>query len=300
MSDYMQGDKDNATAVPFSDDEAEQPKEAEDLLAEDSPDASPEERITRKQKRQARIQQLLADGKQSKEEAKALRDELSGMKSEMERMKGFLAASSQRQPPAQPAADPYQKELDAIYERQSNAYAAAQAEIKAGTWNAERQKYYEREARAIELAKARVVTRAELDQRVPALQQAQVRQTWESKYPEVYGNERAFAYAKATFERRKALGDAVTNDLVDEVMNDTLTTFKLGGKRAPSASEKAKLSGLPASGTGGGGGNKGAGITLTPELRRMAVARYSDLPEAEAIKKWVNGPGKKLRAQKVL
>jgi len=78
MSDYMQGDKDNATAVPFSDDEAEQPKEAEDLLAEDSPDASPEERITRKQKRQARIQQLLADGKQSKEEAKALRGNLPG------------------------------------------------------------------------------------------------------------------------------------------------------------------------------------------------------------------------------
>ena len=81
MSDYMTGDKDNAIAVPFSDDSTESNK-AEDL-EEDSPTATPEERVTRKQKRQARIQSMLQEGKQSKEELTSLRAEQAATRAEL-------------------------------------------------------------------------------------------------------------------------------------------------------------------------------------------------------------------------
>lgn len=59
------------------------------------------------------------------------------------------------------------------------------------------------------------------------------------------------------------------------------------------------MSGIPSSGNGGG--NSGPpGIKLTPELKRIAIAAYSELPEDEAIKKWVNTTGKRLREKKVL
>jgi hypothetical protein len=58
------------------------------------------------------------------------------------------------------------------------------------------------------------------------------------------------------------------------------------------------MSGMASS--GGGGGGRDTGITMTPEFKRMAIAAYSELPEAEAIKKWVNTTGKRLREKKII
>lgn len=300
--DYMQGDHDNAVQVPFSDDEAEPKNDngAADLLDDDKPAASPEEALTRKRNRQERLQRLINEGRQSKEELGKTREELGSLKSELERLKGFVAANeNNRRLQERPAGkDPFEARLDAVYERQERAYNAAQAEIKAGTFNDERSKYYSREAREIEAEKSAIHTERALAAREPHQRAIQARQAWEQKYPDVYNNPAAYQYAEATHRRRRALGEADTAQLVDEVMNEAMVTFKLGPKKPPSASERSRLSGLPSS--GGGGGERGSGITMTPALRKMAAAAYSDLPEPEAIKRWTDREGKRLREKKVL
>lgn len=295
MSDYMQGDPDNAVAVPFSDDEAEKPEE---LLEEDTPAASPEERQKNKQRRQERIARLLSEGKQSKAERDQLKAEQAALREELAELRGRVAA--QTTPAPADGKDPYDRELDRVYEMQTEAYNAAQAEIKAGTWTPERQKHYEKIARDVETAKSRIHTRRELDASRVAARAEQAQQVWVQKYPEVYKNPRAYQYAEATFRRRQSLGEEVSNELVEDVMNETITQFKLGKRPAPSASERAKHSGIPSTGGGSGGAGSNGPIPMTPQLRRMAIAAYSDLPEAEAVKKWVDREGKKLRAKKVL
>lgn len=299
MSDFMQGNPDTgAITVPFSDDDAEK-KTGEDLDEELPASATPQERLTRRQKQQERLQRLIAEGRQAKEENAALKAEQERQKAELERMKGFLAAQQQQRPANDGGKDPWEARLDAVYQKQADAYRSAQAEIAAKTFDADRQKHYERIAREVETEKARIHTERAIAGQTEAQKQQQARAIWESKYPEVYGNKQAYDYAEATYKRRQALGEAPTGALVDEVMNETMTTFRLGPKKAPTASEKSRMSGIPSSGTGGGGG-RSEGITATPEIRRMAAAAYPDLPEKQALEKWTNKTGKRLREKKIL
>lgn len=292
--EYMQGDHDNAVAVPFTDDEAEKPEDLDD----DAPDVTPQERLTRRQKQRERITRLLNEGKQNASRVKELEERDAKRDRELAELRGMVAANNNalaRQ--AQPQTDPYEERLNAVYSRQGEAYNAAQAEIKAGTFSAERQKHWEQVARDIETEKSRIHTERALEQSRAQQRQDQARMVWEQKYPEVYRDPRAFQYAQATWQRRKALGEAESNDLADEVFRETMTQFKLGAKPAPSASDKARLSGLPSAGSGGG---KAAPVAESnPAFRRMAIAAYPDLSEAEAVKKWSNTTGKKLRDKKL-
>jgi len=299
MSDFMQGNADNAVQVPFSDDESE--KKVAELIDDDSPTASPEERLNRKQKRQERITRLLNDGKENAEKVRSLEAEQSSLKVELAELRGRLSSQQQSAPqPQGDGKDELTRRLDAVYERQASAYTAAQAEIKAGTFTEERSRYYERVAREIESDKGVIHAERVQQAREPARQREQAQQIWVQKYPEVYGNTNAYQYAEATFQRRRALGENVTNALVDEVMTEAMATFKLGPKRGPSTSDKQRMSGIASSGNGGGGRSDGGGIEMTPHLRRMAIAANPDLSEADAVKKWANGPGKRLREKKVL
>jgi hypothetical protein len=296
--DYMQGNRDNATIVPFSDDESDKDKVV-DELDEDSPDASPEERLNRKQRRIQRLRTMATEGKQSKEELERLKTEQATLKTELATLRGYVAAQPQQRAANDDGKDPYEKRLDAVYDRQSEAYTSAQAEIAAGTFTTERQKHYERVARDIESEKTRIHTERTVESTRHQSRTEQAQQVWVQKYPEVYRDPNAFRYAQATWNQRIALGEAQTNELADEVLNQTMTQFRLGKKAAPSASDRARMSGLPSAG-GGGAGPRPAGIAMDPTLRRMAIAAHSDLPEDEAIKKWTNTTGKKLRAKKVL
>lgn len=294
----MQGDKDNAVVVPFSDDETE--KEREELFGEDKPDASPEERVTRKRRQQDRITRLLNEGKQSKEETARLKEEQASLKGELAELRNRLMQPVYA-PPANDVKDPYEKALDAVYEKQGEAFTAAQAEIKAGTFTPERQKHYERVAREVESEKARIHSERAVAQVRQQTRQDSAQQNWVQKYPEVYSNPRAYQYAEASFRRKQALldpGQIPSVDMVDEAMNEAMVQFKLGAKKGPSASDRARLSGVPSA--GGGGSGQSAEIQLTPAMKRMAIAAYSELPEAEAIKKWANTTGKRLREKKVI
>jgi len=294
--DYMQGDKDSAVAVPFSDDEAAEP--ASEVLEEDKPTDSPEERITRKKRRQERLNRLISEGKQSKEELASVKAELERLKGEQAAIQRQVASATQR--PANDTArpDPYEQQLDAVYARQAEAYTAAQAEVKAGTFTPERQQHYEKLARTLESEKTRLHAQRLIDEQAQQRRTESARQVWVQKYPEVYQDPRAFQYAQATYQQRMALGEADSRQLVDEVMTEAMARFRLGAKPAPTASERSRLSGVPAAGSSGS--SKASGIVMNPAFERMAKAAYPDLPETEAVKRWVNGPGKRLREKKVI
>lgn len=298
MADYMQGDPDrNSVVVPFSDDE--QVRDEELIADDDKPSASPEERKTRRERRQARLQGIIQQGQKNAEELASEKKQNAELRERLARLEGVVIAS-QSQPRQAPAdgKDEFERELDDIYKKQSDAYTAAQAEVKAGTFDEKRQRHYENVAREIESQKADVHLRRMMARTEPMRQQNQAQQVWVQKYPEVYQNQRAFQYAQGRAQQRLAMGENITAQVVDEIMTETMTTFKIGAKPAPSQSERAKFSGMPAS--GGGGGRGDSGITLTKELRQMAIAAYDHLPEEEAIKKWTNKTGKRLRERKVL
>lgn len=280
--------------VPFSDDETETPEEA----IVDSPNASPAERESAKEKRKARAAQRERERKAMEAEIQELKERDAKRDREVAELRGFVAGQS-RQAPAAGGKDPYEARLEAIRQRQRTEWANYQKELNAGTIDDERTKYYEQVSHEIETEKANTLVEKALASKMPLIRQEQAQQVWKQKYQDVYDDPRAYQYANATYERRKAVGEPVTNDLIDEVMTEARTVFKLGKKAPPSASEKARMSGMPSSGSGGGGAPSG-GVQMTKDLRRMATALYSDLPEEEAVKKWANGPGKTLRAQKVL
>lgn len=295
MNDFMEGNPDGESkAVPFSDDDADEPELA--------PTATPEERLTRLQRKTERMNTALRENKKNLERVRELETRDQQRERELAELRGMVAANNNALYARQgDAKDPYESRLDAIYAQQTNAYTAAQAEIKAGTFTPERQAHYENVARHIEAEKIRVHTERAVAQ-ASASQGAEVaRQLWVNKYPEVYNDQRAYKFAQATFERRKALlapGEAITNAMVEEAMEEARTQFKLGGKPAPSASDRARLSGVPSA--GGGGGRSGGDITMTPELKRMAAAAYPDVDPAEAEKRWKAKTGKKLREKKVV
>lgn len=294
----MQGDPDRqSVSVPFTDDETV--KDDELITDDERPSDSPEERRTRKQKRQERLQGIIQQGKKNAEDLDAEKKANAELRERLARLEGAVVAQQQRPPPP-PAdgKDPFERELDAIYTDQQNAYAAAQAEVKAGQFDEKRQRYYEGVARDIESRKAEVHTRRLLARTEPARQQNAAQQAWVQKYPEVYQNQRAFQYAQGRYQQREAMGEQITNATVDEIMNETMTAFKLGARPAPTVSERSRLSGMPSSSSGGGRDTNA--LQLTPAMRKMALAAYDDLPEEEAIKKWTNKTGKRLREKKVV
>lgn len=287
---YTQGDPDEVK-VPFSDDEKE------DLIRdEDKPGESPEERKSRRERRQERLQLKLQEGKAAKEELERERAEKQELRERLARLEG--AVSAQRQPPPGDGKDPFEAELDAIYDEQQSAYQAAQAEIAAGKMTPERTKHYERIARDIDTRRARVNARREIALTEPIRQQNTARQQWEQKYPDIYGNPRAYEYAEGRFKQRRALGDNITHATVDEIMEETRVAFKLGGKPPPSASERSRMSGTASSGSGGGGGKEP--ITLSKNMRKIALAAYDHLPEQEALKKWTEKTGRRMREKKII
>jgi hypothetical protein len=293
---YTMGDPD-AINVPFTDDENVRDEEL--ITDADKPGESPAERATRKQRRQERIQLKLQEGKQAKEELERERAEKQELRERLARLEGVVSAT-QRSSQNDNAKDPYEAELDAIYTEQQAAYATAQAELAAGKMTPERTKHFERVARDIESRRGRVFARREIAMTEPIRQQNQARQQWEQKYPEIYSHSRAYEYAEGRFKQRRALGDNITNQVVDEIMEEAKVQFKLGAKPAPTVSERARMSGTASS--GGGGGSSKEPITLSRELRKIAIAAHGGdgVSDEDAIKRWTAKTGKRMRERKQL
>lgn len=291
-----------AIEVPFSDNESEEVTDDQLIVEADKPGDSPEVKAERAQKRRERAQSRERERKEVIEANKALAAENAEVKSRLARLEGYVTALPAGNQP-QHGKDPYEAALDGVYEERSNAYQQMQAELKAGTLDEKRAKHYERVSRDIEGRISTIHAEKAVNSRVPQQRQEAAQQQYVSKYPEVYNNAPAFEYAKGEFAKRtaraKVTGEQLTNEVVDEIMQEAKTVFKLGGKSAPTRNDRDRLSGLSSSSGGGGGENRG-GIAMTPALRKMAIALHPEMSEEKAIKTWVDTAGKELRKQKVL
>lgn len=305
MGDNYVSTSDKDINVPFSDDEAVKDDE---LITDDEPSlklTNPEEAKRRADRRKERAQQRERERKQQEEELKTLREASQKTERELAELRGYVAASANQPKQREQGADPYQEKLDAIESERANAYAAAQAEIKAGTMDEKRSKHYEQlgrdlEERRVNTLVERQLTRAQATAAARRPQE-EAQALYRAKYPDIYQNQKAYAYASAEWQKRtQALGQQPTDELLDEVMNEARTHFKLGPKPQATAAERARMSGIPSSGGSGGDGKSGGGITMTPEFRKMAEAKYSDLPQKQAWQKWADNEGKALRAAKVI
>jgi len=305
MSGYMQGNQDGAVTVPFSDDDIEK---KDDDLPEDPPaGASPQQLSEHKRKKGERTKRMLEEGKQALQKVKELEERDAARARELAELRGYVAAQAQ-QPRAtrEPAEDPYQAKLDDIASRRANAEAALRAELAAGKMDEKRAKYYEDlgnqlDAERIQTHVAREMAKTKAVEAVRKPQE-EAQQYYRSKYPDVYRDQRAYAYAEAEWKKRtQALGQAASEELLDEVMNEARTHFKLGPKPQATATERARMSGIPSSGNGGGAPSSANGINFSnAKIRNMALAAYDHLPEAEALKAWTQKTGRRLREKKIL
>lgn len=281
--------------VPFTDDQLP-------VDVDDTPEpagATEAQKAERAERRKERAAARERERKQLEDDLKTERAERQALAERLARMEGTFNAS---QRPAQQA-DPYKARLDAVYAEQAEAYRAVQAEIAAKTFTPDRERHYNEVSRRLEETKAEIIAERTADKKLAQSEavnrQAAGQQVWRQQYPDVYENQRAYNFAQATFQRRLALGEKDSPELVHEVMAETRVVLKLGGKPAPTSSEKARMAGIPSSGNTGGE-TQPNGIVPTPQLRRIAEAMYSDLPPDKAFAKWVQGPGKELRKQKIL
>ena len=295
---YMSTDKD--PVVPFSDDEAVRDDEL--IVDEDKPGISPEEKKARAERRKERAQQRERERKEQAEELKKLRERDEQRERELAELRG--AVSRQHQP-APPAEDPFKARLEALSEKQLNAHTSYQAELAAagGKLSEARARYWHKTGLDLEEERTTIFAERAVAQKAareePVRLQEQAMQVWRNQYPDVYGNPDAYKYAYARVLQRTSQGERHTDQMNHEVFQEARAQFKLGPKPAPTATEKARLSGTASSGGGGGGGGA-AGIQMTRDFKKMAEAMYSDLTPEKAHQKWVDEVGKPLRARKVI
>jgi hypothetical protein len=240
MTDYMQNDDKGGISVPFSDDRSDGDDDDRELFI-DKPGEEPEKRKARLERRQERLQGMIQNGRRVKE----LEERDQQRERELAELRGRLDQAERMRPAPQQSnqPDPYQARLDAVNQRQKDAYTAVQAEAKAGTLTEDRQRHYEQVAREIEEEKGSIFAERVMARQQPVQRAQQAQQQWVNKYPEVYGNQQAYTYAEGSFKRKMALlkpGEQVTNEMVDEAMQEAMTTFKLGPKPAPTRSERER------------------------------------------------------------
>jgi hypothetical protein len=105
------------------------------------------------------------------------------------------------------------------------------------------------------------------------------------------------AYAEGEFRKLRATGRPDSQETLDLAMNAARRAFNLTKEPPPSDVQKSRFAGSPR-GQGAPGREPGV-VRMTPELRRMANAKYSHVKDEEArYKLWANKEGKMLLEDK--
>ena len=105
----------------------------------------------------------------------------------------------------------------------------------------------------------------------------------------------ALNYAKGEYTKRNA-GGGLDLKLLRDCLKEAEKSFGLGNSRDVSSGQRAKFSGVPRGGHGGGEVRQS--FTMTPEHRRMANSMYKHIKsEPERFKLYAKKIGKKIMAK---
>ena len=118
-----------------------------------------------------------------------------------------------------------------------------------------------------------------------------------ARHGDVYQKPAAVAYAEGEFRKLRATGKPDSAETLDAAMNAARRAFGLSREPAPSEAQKSRFAGPPR-GQAVPGREPGV-VRMTPELRRMANAKYSHVKDEEArYKLWANKEGRALLEDK--
>lgn len=263
---------------------------------EDTGEDDPVVPLTRKEKKQERLRM--------RDENAQLRAESIQMRERLARLEGAHSAMS-RQGEERDETDA-QDDLDAALDQRltelQDQHTAAWRQLQARGQNATQadKDAYAKTIRAIDKEKVRVTTEAIVAQRMAEVQattqgeviKAQIRQ----QYADVYGNPNAVQYAEGEYRKLVASGHKGGPDTLDRAMKEARHAFRMTREPPPSATQRARFAGPPR-GRGGPGGAEPESIKMTPELRRMANAAFSHVPDQnKRYELWAKGPGKAMLA----
>lgn len=193
------------------------------------------------------------------------------------------------------------QELQSLYSEQKRMYKAFEALRDSGKLTESEAKEYEDWAQDFERRKYSAIAR-QSGMGQPQMSPEQLTQAAEyrriqTQYADIYAHPQARAWGDGALRQRVALNNGqLTYELIDEVAQETRQRFGLGnGHRRhappPDAATKARFSAVPARSNGGGDGT--VKVVIGRDQRRIAQARYPDLSEEDAVKKWARGPGRR-------
>lgn len=244
---------------------------------------------------------------------KQLEEDNQRMRREMEEFR----SRQQYQPPAQPQQQQQEhpavariREIDATTLRLQQEYSIL---AQGGKLTPEKDREYQQQA--LNLQTARMAAVAQGVQQ-PVDRQALVREAmwtqFTTKHADVFHdkNPNVAKWAWAEYHRRIAEGHADTEDMVEDILDQTRVKFgktprKLRGSK-PSDSDRARFTGMASRGGSGGSTGEDGVVHMGPHEKRMARIAFGDkkgkdgkpLTEAQQYQHWANTVGKKLAASK--
>lgn len=158
---------------------------------------------------------------------------------------------------------------------------------------AEIQRMKDRAAELVVLRTSLVADRRDALQAPQRAEQARI-EALKARAPDVYGNEKAFQYARGEYNKALARGVPDSLELHDACMDEARAVI-LGKRPAPDAAQRQRASGMGAGArqVGTGSGKATLDMPKGSALWRMAVAAYPDLEPAQACQKWAQTKGKR-------
>lgn len=232
----------------------------------------------------------------------ALQEERSGhqkTREELAELKGRFSSLEQRlqSPPQPPPEDSIKKGIEQTYTEEDELRQEAEAVMRAnnGEISAEQRKRFDQKHREILSRRNRLDTLAVMREAGirPVDPSEGIQAQLRMKYSDVFANQRAEAWAKARWAQYRAQGYDESEELVDTVMRETRSAFKLGGKpqRVVSEAQRQKYVGVAGGGPGPRSGQRV--VRMDADLKAIAEAKYPGLSPTAAHKKWAKeiGPG---------
>lgn len=251
--------------------------------------------LSRSDKKRARGA-LYSALKEKEKELEELRAANLQREKELSEIRGMAMGMQQRQPAAQ-GPDPIDSEWESLAEEQRRLFAEYRARASNGGMSDDEQAEFDKRNSDIERRKYTVIARGVVAQSQNALREnllSEVNQNnVQSRYPDIFSDQRALAWARGRYSQKRAEGHPESWDTMDAVAEETRAQFgKNTGK--PSAGMRAKFSG-----SGGGAAGGGNSFRMTELDKRLADARYGHLPETERYRKYADSVGRALVEKKL-
>lgn len=268
------------------------PEKDDDDEAEAKPTETPEERESRRERRRERGR-LYKEAQELRERLERQEREFADHRSRTDREMQILRMErAVAQAPKREEEDPVAKELDGVF-AEEDALLARWGALTPEQQAANREEYVSK-MRAIERKKGVAYAKAAIpkQQQAPQMDERTVHQTiLRGKYPKVYGDQRALAYAHSIYNAKVARGAVDSMDLADEVMRETMAEFGLGDPPDVSDAERRRHVSTPRGGRMGAA-PKPRTIVMTKEYKEMANAAYPHIKdEKQRHAKWAQEVG---------